>query len=111
MPRSDASPEVLLSAACRGDRSALAKMLSTAERGGPAARELARLTHPLGGHAYTVGVTGAPGAGKSTLTSALLRALRQPWDREALAQHARLFSYPSFRLRVAQALSVIPSHV
>lgn len=45
------------------------------------------------------------------LASALLRALRQPWDREALAQRARLFSYPSFRLRVAQALSVIPSHV
>lgn len=84
MPRSDASPEVLLSAACRGDRSALAKMLSTAERGGPAARELARLTHPLGGHAYTVGVTGAPGAGKSTLTSALLRVVRAGGDAVAV---------------------------
>ena len=31
---------------------------------------------PLGGHATTVGITGAPGAGKSTLTSALVRLMR-----------------------------------
>jgi LAO/AO transport system kinase len=46
------------------------------ERGGDDARELGRLSYPLGGGAYTVGLTGAPGAGKSTLTSALVGHLR-----------------------------------
>ena len=39
-------------------------------------RELGRLAYPLTGRSYTVGLTGAPGAGKSTLTSALLAHLR-----------------------------------
>ncbi len=34
------------------------------------------MTYPLGGSAYTVGLTGAPGAGKSTLTSATIGHLR-----------------------------------
>ena len=37
---------------------------------------MGKLTFPLGGAAYTVGLTGAPGSGKSTLTGGLLRALR-----------------------------------
>jgi LAO/AO transport system kinase len=35
-----------------------------------------RLCHPHGGNVYTVGITGAPGAGKSTLTDRLIRILR-----------------------------------
>jgi LAO/AO transport system kinase len=35
-----------------------------------------RLTFPLAGDAYTVGLTGAPGSGKSTLTDRLITALR-----------------------------------
>ena len=38
---------------------------------------MGRLTYPLGGRAYTVGITGAPGSGKSTLTSHLIRRRRQ----------------------------------
>lgn len=66
----------LLERARSGDRGALARLLSTVERGGSDARELGRLTHPLGGGAYTIGITGAPGAGKSTLTNALIRCIR-----------------------------------
>ena len=66
----------LLERARAGDRAALARLLSIVERGGPEARELGRLCHPLGGSAYTIGITGAPGAGKSTLTSALVQAMR-----------------------------------
>jgi LAO/AO transport system kinase len=40
------------------------------------AGQVARLIHPLGGNAYTVGITGAPGAGKSTLTDGLIREVR-----------------------------------
>ena len=69
-------PAELLEAARSGDRAALARLLSLVERGGPDAREVGRLAYPLGGHAYTVGLTGAPGAGKSTLTSALIGHLR-----------------------------------
>jgi LAO/AO transport system kinase len=39
-----------------------------------------RLTHPKSGGAYTVGITGSPGAGKSTLTNALLRVVRGGGD-------------------------------
>ncbi len=73
-------PEELLGQARGGDRAALARLLSMVERGGDDARTISRLVYGLGGTAYTVGLTGAPGAGKSTLTSALighLRAMRQ----------------------------------
>jgi len=46
------------------------------ERGGAVAREVGRLTYPHSGNAYTVGVTGAPGAGKSTLTDGVIRLVR-----------------------------------
>ena len=69
-------PAELLDAARNGDRGALARLLSLVEQGGPPAREVGRLSHPLGGQAYTVGLTGAPGAGKSTLTSQLISLLR-----------------------------------
>jgi LAO/AO transport system kinase len=69
-------PSDLLDAARAGDRPALARLLSLVERGGPDAREVARLTYPLSGGSYTVGLTGAPGAGKSTLTSALIGVMR-----------------------------------
>lgn len=75
------TPDELVPAAVAGDRAALARLLSLVERGGPAAREVGRLVHPLGGATYTVGLTGAPGAGKSTLTSAMVRVLRERDER------------------------------
>jgi len=51
-------------------------LLSLVERGGDQAREVSRLSYPLSGAGYTVGLTGAPGAGKSTLTSAIIGHLR-----------------------------------
>jgi LAO/AO transport system kinase len=70
------SAEDLLAQARSGDRAALARLLSLVERGGPEARAVGKATHPLGGQGYTVGITGAPGAGKSTLTSALVERVR-----------------------------------
>jgi len=70
-------PAALVAAARGGDRSALARLLSLVERGGSQAQEVGRLCHPLGGSAYTVGITGAPGSGKSTLTSGLVSSLRR----------------------------------
>ena len=70
-------PEVLFEQAVGGDRGALARLLSMIERGGDDARAVGRLAHPKGGRAYTVGITGAPGSGKSTLTSGIIGHLRK----------------------------------
>ncbi len=79
-----AEPEELLDAAAAGDRRAVARLLSLVERGGDTARDVGALAHPRSGGAYTVGITGAPGAGKSTLTGALLTELRARDERIAV---------------------------
>ena len=76
MARRSLSPAELFEQACSGDRAALARALSLLERGDEAARQVGRLAYSRGGEGYTVGITGAPGAGKSTLTSALIGHLR-----------------------------------
>ncbi len=76
MSRRDRNPDTLFAAALDGDRSALARLLSLIEQGGDAARTIGRLSYPRGGNSYTVGLTGAPGAGKSTLTSSIIGHLR-----------------------------------
>ncbi len=76
MTRRNRSPLELFTAARDGDRAAVARLLSLVERGGDEARDIGRLGYPYTGGAYTIGVTGAPGAGKSTLTSATIKHLR-----------------------------------
>jgi LAO/AO transport system kinase len=66
-----------MASARAGDRAALARLLSLIEQGGEPARAVGRLSHPLGGAVYTVGITGAPGSGKSTLTSELIAVMRK----------------------------------
>ena len=77
MSRRTLSPEQLFTAACDGDRAALARVLSLLERGDAVAREVGRLAYKRSGTGYTVGITGAPGAGKCTLTSSLITPLRK----------------------------------
>lgn len=79
-----ASPGDLLAAARDDDRAALARLLTLVERGGSGARDVARTVFPLAGQAHTVGITGAPGAGKSSLTSALCRQVRSTGGRIAV---------------------------
>lgn len=70
------SPQDLFEPLRRGDARALGRAISWMENGHPGARELmARLWPHLGG-ADVIGITGPPGAGKSTLTDQLARALR-----------------------------------
>ena len=70
------SPEDLFGRARTGERGALARLISLVERGGEPARAVGRLAYPHAGEATTVGITGAPGAGKSTLTAALVATVR-----------------------------------
>jgi LAO/AO transport system kinase len=60
----------------RGDRRAVARLISLVEDGSPEASEAIREVYPLTGHASTVGLTGAPGAGKSTLIDGLIQRIR-----------------------------------
>jgi len=70
-------PPARLDAARGGDRGALARLLTVVENGGDPAREaLAGLPAVAPRPAATLGITGAPGAGKSTLTDRLVTALR-----------------------------------
>src|SRR5437868_14233875 len=69
-------PPQLLEAARQGDRGALARLISMVEEGGEPAREVGRLTFPLAGEAYAVGITGPTGSGKSTLTERLIAKAR-----------------------------------
>src|SRR5438876_197343 len=67
----------LLAAARAGDRGALARLISLVEEGGDMARQVGRLTFPLAGRAYAVGITGPTGSGKSTLTERLITKARE----------------------------------
>lgn len=70
-------PQELFVLACSGDRGALARLLSMVERSDDESRAVSRIAYPKSGKAYTVGLTGAPGAGKSTLTAATIGVLRK----------------------------------
>jgi len=72
-----ADPGPLVARALDGDRRAVAKLISLVEVGGPAAAEAGALLFGHTGRAFTVGITGAPGAGKSTLTGALVGCIRR----------------------------------
>ena len=60
-----------------GDRLALSRLLSTVERDPTTLPDAIGAVQPHLGHAYRVGFTGPPGAGKSTLIDALIPLLRQ----------------------------------
>ncbi|MBI2935644.1 MAG: methylmalonyl Co-A mutase-associated GTPase MeaB [Chloroflexi bacterium] len=59
-----------------GDRRALARLLTLIEPGGIQAAQVLEAVHPYTGHAYFLGITGPPGAGKSTLIEALIDRYR-----------------------------------
>jgi LAO/AO transport system kinase len=66
----------LADAAVAGDRLALARVLTAVENRTPLAEAALRRLYPLAGRAHLVGITGPPGAGKSTLVAALLAEVR-----------------------------------
>jgi LAO/AO transport system kinase len=61
----------------RARSATLGRLISAIERGGDEATEIEQAVFPRAGRAYTVGITGAPGAGKSTLTGRLVGELRR----------------------------------
>ncbi|CCH34540.1 methylmalonyl Co-A mutase-associated GTPase MeaB [Actinosynnema sp. NPDC047251] len=67
----------LVDRAREGQPRAVARLISLVEDGSPHLREVARALAPFTGNAQVVGLTGAPGVGKSTSTSALVSAYRE----------------------------------
>lgn len=66
----------LCDATLAGDRRALARLLTAVENRTPIAEAALRRLYPMAGHAHLVGITGPPGAGKSTLVAALIAQVR-----------------------------------
>ncbi len=67
----------LSEAALAGDRRALARLLTAVENRTAVAEAALRRLYPLAGRAHLVGITGPPGAGKSTLVAALIAEVRR----------------------------------
>jgi LAO/AO transport system kinase len=67
----------LVDRARAGEPRAVARLISLVEDASPALREVAERLAPFTGHAEILGVTGAPGVGKSTSTAAVVHALRR----------------------------------
>ena len=73
-----------LDRALTGDTRALGRLLSLVEDGSPRVREVIKDLLPKTGNARIIGLTGAPGVGKSTMTGALVGALRSAGRRVAV---------------------------
>src|SRR5687768_7433258 len=59
-----------------GDRASISRLMSIVESRQAGYREALRSLAPLTGRAYMIGVTGPPGAGKSTLVNSLIKHYR-----------------------------------
>jgi len=76
--------EGLVRGVLAGDRRAVARAISLVEDGRPELERLSAGIYGATGRAVTVGITGAPGVGKSTLAGALVGALRADERRVAV---------------------------
>ncbi|MFI5713717.1 methylmalonyl Co-A mutase-associated GTPase MeaB [Kribbella sp. NPDC051620] len=76
MPRRTAPVGELVERARGGDSRAVARLISLVEDESPLLREVMAALAPHAGQAHIIGITGSPGVGKSTSTSALVSAYR-----------------------------------
>ena len=68
--------DALVTGVLAGERLAVARLISLVEDGGPDLGAVMKALYPHTGAAYSIGITGAPGAGKSTLTERLVAEAR-----------------------------------
>jgi LAO/AO transport system kinase len=84
VPANEELDRALIDRARDGDVRALARLLSLVEDESPRVRSVIKDLLPETDGARVIGLTGAPGAGKSTVTGALLSAFRQAGHRVAV---------------------------
>jgi LAO/AO transport system kinase len=73
---SNSSVASLVEGLKKGERRAVARLISFVEDGASEASDVIREVYPMTGHASTIGITGAPGAGKSSLIDGLTKHAR-----------------------------------
>jgi LAO/AO transport system kinase len=78
------TPQDLIEDALSGDRRALARIITRIEDDHQTAPELLAALFERGGNAYVIGLTGAPGSGKSTITDQLITLIRASGDEVAV---------------------------
>jgi LAO/AO transport system kinase len=83
MTRTESTSD-LIRRALRGERVPLARAISLVENETPEAIEILDATFAAGGRAFRIGVTGPPGAGKSTLVTRLAQEYRRRGDTVAV---------------------------
>lgn len=71
----------LVTSVLEGNRLALARLITQVENNTPQGRAALSELFPLTGHAHLVGVTGAPGTGKSSLVNQLAHLYRHPLEK------------------------------
>jgi LAO/AO transport system kinase len=69
-------PQILVQRMLDGDRLALARLITVVENGADAVPAIMRAVHPRAQGGYVLGVTGPPGAGKSTVVDRVTARLR-----------------------------------
>lgn len=74
--RASSGQDELITLVREGNRRAIARAMAVAESTSPGSRGLVSEIHRLAGRAHTVGITGVPGSGKSTMVRALAQRLR-----------------------------------
>ncbi|TWE07957.1 methylmalonyl Co-A mutase-associated GTPase MeaB [Rudaeicoccus suwonensis] len=77
MPRRHVDVPSLVTAAREGSPRAVARLITLVENADPRLREVMAQLAPYTGNARIIGLTGSPGVGKSTTTSALVGAFRR----------------------------------
>ncbi len=82
--RRSTPPAQLIAGLLAGDRLALARAISHVENGDGAARAILDGVFAHGGRSHLIGITGAPGTGKSTLVNALAQVYRTHEERVAI---------------------------